>query len=207
MATWLKVVLIAGAVCIVGTIGLVVAGIMFGSQMFSQMTSPAKIKEVANVFMQIADPLPAGYNYTAGANIGTPFVVIMTPDKKVIITFFVDPGSPTSGASPTPQATIDSIANGTSTATAPGTTAPRKLTKVSKATVQVGGQTMPYVIGHAEKPSDTSDVANTFFGAAKSPTTGKIIFVMAQSLDATSSPAPLTLDKVTGLTNAIKSFN
>lgn len=206
MATWLKIVLIAGVLCVLGVVGLVVAGGMF----FSQMTSPDKIKEVASKFMVIDDPLPGGFKYTAGANIGTPFVVITPPDAKTIVTFFVDPSVAPAGTTATPEAAIDGIAKGESVAAAPGgaSSAAKKLTKTTRGSVQVGGQAMPYVIGHAEKASgDTSDIANTFFGAVKSPTTGKIVYMMAQSADASPSAAPITIEKVKVLTDAIKSFN
>ncbi len=205
MATWLKIVLIAGVLCVLGVVGLVVAGGMF----FSQMTSPDKIKEVASKFMVIDDPLPGGFKYTAGANIGTPFVVITPPDAKTIVTFFVDPSAAPAGTTATPETAIDGIAKGESVAAAPGgaSSAAKRLTKTTRGSLQVGGQAMPYVIGHTEKATDTTDIANTFFGAVKSPTTGKIVYMMAQSADASASAAPITIEKVKVLTDAIKSFN
>jgi len=205
MATWLKIVLIAGVLCVLGVVGLVVAGGMF----FSQMTSPDKVKEVASKFMVIDDPLPGGFKYTAGANIGTPFVVIMPPDNKTLITFFVDPTAPKTGTDISPEAAIDSIAKGETVAAAPGgsSSSTKKLTKTNRGNLQVGGQTMPYVIGHAEKTGDTTDTANTFFGAVKSPASGKIVYMMAQSADNSATAAPITIEKVKVLTDAIKSFN
>ncbi len=211
MATWLKVVLIAAGLCLLGTVALGV--FMFIG--FQNVTSPAKVKEAAAAFMSISDPLPTGFQYKFGANFfDTPMVVIQGDDTKTIYTFFTVPESKSTKISTTPEAAIDSIAKGGSAPSAPGapgspSSAPstKKLTVNSRGSLDVGGQKMPYVIGHADSATQTdSKIDNNFFGAIKSSTSGKIIFVMAQSIDTSANPQPMTIDTVKKLTDSITKF-
>lgn len=212
MATWLKVVLIAAGLCLVGFIGLGVAMFMG----FQSITSPAKVKEAAAIFMTIADPLPTGFQYKFGGNFfDTPVVAIQGDDTKAIYTFFSVPETKTTKAATTPEEAIDEIAKGGSAPSAPGAPgaptagnpAAKKLTVTSHATLDVAGQKMPYVIGHADQPAKPGSTAdNTFFGALRSTISGKIIFVMVQSIDTSAEPQPLTIDSVKKLTNSITKF-
>ena len=212
MATWLKVVLIAAGLCLLGFIGLCV--VMFMG--FQSVTSPTKVKEAAAIFMTIADPLPTGFQYKFGANFfDTPMVVIQGDDTKAIYTFFTVPESATTKVATTPEETIDEIAKGGAAPSAPGApgapstgaSAAKKLKVSSHSTLDVAGQKMPYVIGNAEQPTrPDGKVDNTFFGALKSTTSGKIIFVMAQSIDTSAEPQHLTVETVKKLTDSITKF-
>lgn len=205
MATWLKVVLIAAGLCLLGFIGLCVF-LGFGYQ---QLTSPAKVRESANVFMTIADPLPTGFNFAMGGNfMDSPFVVITGNESKAVYTFFTVPQSATTKVETTPEQAIDEIAKGGQAPSTPGASSAKKMAITSHDTLDVGGQKMPYVIGHAEQAGKAgSNVDNTFFGAIKSSTSGKMIFMMVQSTDiASDNPQPLTIDTVKKLTNSITKF-
>ncbi|MFA7340209.1 MAG: hypothetical protein WC028_25740 [Candidatus Obscuribacterales bacterium] len=217
MATWLKVVLIAAGLCLVGFIGLCV----FMFMGFQSVTSPTKVKEAAAIFMTIADPLPSGFQYKFGANFfDTPMVVIQGDDTKAIYTFFTVPETANTKAATTPEQAIDEIANGGAAPSAPGApgvpstgasgsgaSAAKKLKVSSHSTLDVAGQKMPYVIGNAEQATrPDGKVDNTFFGALKSTTSGKIIFVMAQSIDTSAEPQPLTIETVKKLTDSITKF-
>ena len=211
MATWLKVVLIAAGLCFLGFVGLCV--FMFIG--FQNVTSPAKVKEAAAAFMTIADPLPSGFSYKFGANFfDTPMVVIQGEDTKTIYTFFTVPETKSPSSPSTPEEAIDSIAKGGAAPSAPGAPgAPstsrtaKKLEVTSRGSLDVGGQKMPYVIGHAAQGTDgDSKIDNNFFGAIRSTTSGKFIFVMAQSIDASATPKPLTVDTVKKLTDSITKF-
>ena len=88
-----------------------------------------------------------------------------------------------------------------------GASAAKKLKVSSHSTLDVAGQKMPYVIGNAEQATrPDGKVDNTFFGALKSTTSGKIIFVMAQSIDTSAKPQPLTIETVKKLTDSITKF-
>ncbi len=205
MATWLKVVLIAAGLCLIGGISLCVF-LFFGYQ---QLTSPAKIRESASIFMTLADPLPTGFNFAMGGNfMDSPFVVITSNEDKALYTFFTVPQSANTKVDTTPEQAIDEIAKGGNAPTTPGPASAKKLAVSSHDTLEVGGQKMPYVIGHAEQPgAAANNIDNTFFGAIKSSSSGKMIFMMVQSTDIKSNdPKPLTIDTVKKLTNAITKF-
>jgi hypothetical protein len=206
MATWLKVLLIISALCVIGVIGMCAVGFYF----FQEMTSPTKISAIANKFMTIDSPLPAGNAYIAGADFMVPFVVINNNQSKTVYTFFETPASKSS-TDVTAEQTIDAIAQGKEAPNVPGgtagTTAPKKLKVASRDTLVVGGLKMPYVIGSSERPGvKSNNVQDIFFGSVKTPS-NKMIFVMGQQTDPSADTrTSITIDNVKQLTAAIKGW-
>ncbi|MFA6211394.1 MAG: hypothetical protein WCT03_10995 [Candidatus Obscuribacterales bacterium] len=204
MATWLKVVLIAAGLCFLGLIGMGIF-VFLGYQ---QLTNPVKVRETANLFMTISDPLPSGFNFAWGGNfMDSPFVVIVSPENKAAYTFFSLPQSANTTIVTTPEELVGKIAKEGQAPSSPGIASAKKLKVSSQGTLNIGDQKMPYAIGHGDQAGNGGGtVDNVFCGSIKSSTSGKLVLLMVQSIDLGPTAKPMTIETVKKLTDSITKF-
>jgi hypothetical protein len=204
MTKLVKVIIVVGVIGILATIGLLIAG----GLLVKSITDPANIKQVVAKFMAISDPLPSGFRYFHGYVVsGIPFVQIWGDGVKTVYTFSTMPGGNYSAPNASPDALIDSAAQGAVPGFL-GSDSTRTITVSKRGTIQAGGQNMPYVLGHVDgvMSSDKTTV-NTFIGAVHSPKQNGLIVLWGERADPTQTKCePLTVEDVQTLTQAIKSF-
>lgn len=134
---WLKVLLVVIVVGIVGFVGLCI----FGVNMAMDAVKPGNASKVAQELVDISDPLPSGWEYLMGMNMGfAKMCSIKNAEGTAIVQLIEVPNS----KNQTAEQIIDSAGANFDT---PGSSTKGKFEKESQGTRVVGGKDMPYLRG------------------------------------------------------------
>lgn len=157
MPKWLKIVLIVGAVLVVGTIGLIVALGFFVGGVVKDAQDPVKIKQVASSFMTVKDPLPEGFEYKMGLDIMGNKIIALDNDAQDLKLVIGDLKQ--ADDLDDPEKVINKLSQHSATASS-GAHTSVKFSSEKKGTETVGGRKMSYAIGKTtdEKRNKTSQV-------------------------------------------------
>jgi hypothetical protein len=199
-----KVLLGVAALGLVSLIALLIGGAM----LIHSITDTDKVKSVAAKFMTIGDPLPNGFHYFHGYVVaGIPFIQIWGDGNKTIYTFSTMPGGKYAAADASPEALIETAAQGAVPGFL-GADTTRRILVSKHASLNAGGQNMPYILGHIDEPmSPDKTTVNSFIGAVHSPKQNGLIVLWVERNDPLQKTCePLTVEDVHTLTNSIKSF-
>ncbi len=203
-AKWLKVVLGIAAVCLITVFSVVVLGAWW---VYTVTTSTECLERVASSFMTISNPLPHDCRYFFGFKVfSRPYVRIASNQLLTIYTFYEYMDQNLSSAEPV-EKLIERMTKG-EVIGAFGSKSARKIAVSKQGSLLVGKQNMLYVVGHIDDPlCQDQSTANNFIGIVRTPTKGKLIVLVAQSIGLGSvPPPPITIEKVRGLTDSISAF-
>lgn len=188
---WLKVLLVVIVVGIVGFVGLCI----FGVNMAMDAVKPGNASKVAQELVDISDPLPSGWEYLMGMNMGfAKMCSIKNQDGTAIVQLIEVPNT----KNQTAEQIIDSAGANFDNPGAPGVSGTKgQFEKESQGTRVVGGMDMPYLRG---KMTSKGKVAQMEIGVVVLPG-GKAVMIQELEPDSQSFDPAVTkplLDSIKG---------
>lgn len=141
---WLKILLVVIVVGIVGFVGLCI----FGVNMAMDAVKPGNASKVAQELVDIADPLPSGWEYLMGMNMGfAKMCSIKRTDNAAIVQLIEVPNDKNQTAEQIIDAAAANFDNPKTPGMALGNGSKGKFEKEAQGTRVVGGKDMPYLRG------------------------------------------------------------
>jgi hypothetical protein len=200
MPTWAKILIGVGVAFVVGIVGILVAAIIFFTNMSHQAVDPVQVKRVAASMLTIGDPLPDGFGYSKGLDLLGMKMVAFSHDQDGLQLIFTSIPSNKSAASleesineSTDNQALNQVTSGKS-----------RFQSKSKGTEQVGGKTLTYAIGTTE--DNLGQSYPSMMGVITPSNEGRLLMVIGLMQNKTDDGKPIKDPAKTYNIDATKAF-